>query len=304
MRFSHIATLAALSAMTGTAAAQGTDSSFAIPTGRASLVYSGWGGPDLSVETYRPENLPADAPIIFVMHGVNRNPDDYRDAWVDLADACGLAIIAPGFDQDGFPRSSGYNLGEPLPGTDAVSAFDAIEPLFATMRAGLGSTRNGYSIFGHSAGAQFVHRFLMLTPDTHVEAAVVANAGWYTWPVMSAEWPYGFAGAPRTPLDPGVIAALPVTLLLGEADNDPNASNLRQTPEARAQGAHRFERGLNTATLVDRLAADAGLEHGWAVATVPGVAHDNTRMAPAAVRHLVPEHIYNTAACQLATNGD
>ncbi|GLK52520.1 hypothetical protein [Maricaulis virginensis] len=304
MRFTHIVTLAALSMMTGTALAQGTDASFAIPSGRASLIYSGWGGPDLTVETYRPENLPADAPVIFVMHGVNRNPDDYRDAWIELADACGLAIIAPGFDRNGFPGSSGYNLGEPLPGTDAVSAFDAIEPLFATMRAGLGSTRSGYSIFGHSAGAQFVHRFLMLTPDTHVEAAVVANAGWYTWPDTSVEWPYGFAGAPRTPLDPGVIAALPVTLLLGEADNDPNASNLRQTPEARAQGAHRFERGLNTAALVDRLAADAGLEHGWAVATVPGIAHDNTRMAPAAVRHLVPEHIYNTAACQLATNGD
>lgn len=304
MRLSHIVMLTILSAMAGNAVAQSPDASLAVPTGRASLIYSGWGGPDLTVETYRPENLPADAPILFVMHGVNRNPDDYRDAWIGLAEACGLAIIAPGFDRDSFPGSSGYNLGEPLPGTVPVSAFDAIEPLFTTMRAGLGSTRSGYSIFGHSAGAQFVHRFLMLTPDTHVEAAVVANAGWYTWPDTSVEWPYGFADAPRTPLAPGDIAALPVTLLLGEADNDPDASNLRQTPEARAQGAHRFERGLNTAALVEQLAADAGLEHGWAVATVPGVAHDNTRMAPAAVRHLVPEHIHNTTACQLATNGD
>ncbi|MED5548342.1 MAG: hypothetical protein VX529_03205 [Pseudomonadota bacterium] len=304
MRLSHIIMLTILSAMAGNAVAQSPDASLAVPTGRASLIYSGWGGPDLTVETYRPENLPADAPILFVMHGVNRNPDDYRDAWIGLAEACGLAIIAPGFDRDSFPGSSGYNLGEPLPGTVPVSAFDAIEPLFTTMRAGLGSTRSGYSIFGHSAGAQFVHRFLMLTPDTHVEAAVVANAGWYTWPDTSVEWPYGFADAPRTPLAPGDIAALPVTLLLGEADNDPDASNLRQTPEARAQGAHRFERGLNTAALVEQLAADAGLEHGWAVATVPGVAHDNTRMAPAAVRHLVPEHIHNTTACRLATNGD
>ena len=35
----------------------------------------------------------------------------------------------------------------------------------------------------------------------------------------------------------------PLTILLGEDDNDPNSKYLRRTPEALAQGAHRLARG-------------------------------------------------------------
>lgn len=295
---------AVLAGAAGPSFAQDAASAFRLPEGAASLRFSGWGGPALTVETYRPENLSANAPIVFVMHGVNRNADDYRDAWIDIADACGLAIVAPAFDRAHFPRAAGYNLGEPLRENGGASAFDAIEPIFAAVHNALDSTQDGYSIFGHSAGAQFVHRFLMLTPQTRVDRAVVANPGWYTWPERDIAWPYGLADAPRTPLEPGTIAALPITLLLGEADNDPRADHLRQTVEARRQGRSRFTRGIRTAALVDRMAVEAGLDMGWALSTVPGVDHDNARMAPAAVRHLVPERIYNAPACRQATNGD
>ena len=304
MRLLSLLIPAVLAGAAGPSSAQDAPPAFDLPTGASSLRFSGWGGPALTVETYRPDDLPPDAPIVFVMHGTNRNADDYRDAWIGIAEACRLAIVSPAFDRDHFPRAAGYNLGEPLRASGGVSAFDAIEPIFAAIHNALGSTRTGYALFGHSAGAQFVHRFLMLTPDTRVERAVVANAGWYTWPDTGIGWPYGLDGAPRDPLPPAAIAALPVTLLLGEADTDPRAPHLRQTREARAQGTSRFTRGIRTAARIDRMAVAAGLKHGWRVATVPDVGHDNTRMAPAAVRHLVPEAIYNTPACRLVTNGD
>ena len=193
---------------------------------------------------------------------------------------------------------------EVTPEEPDVSAFDAIEPLFAAARQGMGLEAETYALFGHSAGAQFVHRYMMLTPDTRVARAVAANAGWYSWPDPAIDWPYGLRGAPRPALAQAEIAALPLTLLLGEADRDPDAPNLRRTPQAMAQGESRFRRGIRTAALVDYIAARLGVGSGWNLATVPGVGHDHRGMAPPAVRYLLPDNLHNTAACRRATGED
>ena len=145
---------------------------------------------------------------------------------------------------------------------------------------------------------------MMLTPDTRVARAVAANAGWYSWPDPAIDWPYGLRGAPRPALAQAEIAALPLTLLLGEADRDPDAPNLRRTPQAMAQGESRFRRGIRTAALVDYIAARLGVGSGWNLATVPGVGHDHRGMAPPAVRYLLPDNLHNTAACRRATGED
>ena len=45
-------------------------------------------------------------------------------------------------------------------------------------------------MFGHSAGAQFTHRYMLLSKDKRISNAVVANAGWYTF-INNAKFPYG-----------------------------------------------------------------------------------------------------------------
>ena len=38
-----------------------------------------WAGPPVRVFATRPVYLAADRPVVFVMHGVDRNADEYRD---------------------------------------------------------------------------------------------------------------------------------------------------------------------------------------------------------------------------------
>jgi poly(3-hydroxybutyrate) depolymerase len=163
--------------------------------GRTDFEFTDWAGPALTVFAVEPEGLAPDAPVVIVMHGVKRNADDYRDNWVDLANTYGFRIYAPMFGQASFPGADYYNLGGV--GTDAVSAYDAIEPMFDFVISHRGVTAGHYTIFGHSAGSQFVHRFVCFADPARMDLAITANAGWYTMPTDEAAWPYGLAGSIR-----------------------------------------------------------------------------------------------------------
>ena len=54
---------------------------WASPAAAAKVVFKvdTWAGPPVRVYATRPVHLAADRPVVFVMHGVNRNADEYRD---------------------------------------------------------------------------------------------------------------------------------------------------------------------------------------------------------------------------------
>lgn len=251
------------------------------------LTLTHWAGPPIPLHVARPETVRPDTPVVFVMHGVLRNASTYRDAWIDIAQACDLIAVSPEFSRQDFPGAEFYNLGGL--GDERPSAFDALDPAFETVRQAFALENEGFAIFGHSAGAQFVHRYVMFQPGTRVSRAVAANAGWYTLPSDAPAWPYGWHEAPADPLPAEELVQRQVVLLLGEEDNDPNAEYLRQTPEARAQGAHRFARGHFMLTQIHALAREYGVEPAWRVETVPGVGHQNARMAGPALNFLIDE---------------
>lgn len=242
--------------------------------------FSDWPGPTLDVYGVEPESADPDAPIILVMHGVRRNADEYRDNWIDLAESYGLRVYAPAFDAERFPGAVNYNLGGL--GPDVPSAFDAIEPLYQFIRETRGGDQSGYFIFGHSAGAQFVHRFLCFGDTTNLKLAIAANAGWYTMPDYSYEWPYGLTNSPEQPCSLSEWFEKPLLLMLGDQDTDPQDQNLRRTPEAMAQGTHRLARGINFLETAREQAEESALPINWRFEIVEGVAHDNRGMAEAA----------------------
>lgn len=254
--------------------------------------FDGWQGPALRVYVSRPVGLAADRPVVFVMHGTNRNADDYRDQWHELAVEHEFLVVVPEFPKSDFPGAAGYNLGYQYDGAgnprpQALWSYSAIEPLFDDMRKRFGLTTQRYALYGHSAGAQFAHRYLFHVPGARVSRIVPANAGWYMMPDYSAAYPYGLGGSTVTPEQLASAMALPVTVLLGEQDIDPQHANLRRTPEAMAQGAYRLERGQNFFAAARELAERQAVPFNWQLALVPGAGHDNRLMAPAALPYLL-----------------
>jgi hypothetical protein len=79
----------------------------------------------------------------------------------------------------------------------------------------------------------------------------------------------------------------PLTVLLGEEDTDPDHPSLRRTPEALAQGPHRFARGEAYFAAGQAAARRLGLPFGWRLRIVPDADHDNRLMAPASIPYLL-----------------
>ena len=154
-----------------------------LPTGTGEFTFDAWAGPQLKVWTYVPDGIdPATAPILIVMHGVNRDADRYLAQWRGPAGDCGFVVIAPEFSRSRFPGSNAYNLGHiTASGQTGLRprkdwSFAAIEPLFDEVVARLGGSQQGYTLYGHSAGSQFVHRLLLTGHGGRATRVLAANA--------------------------------------------------------------------------------------------------------------------------------
>ncbi|MEE2692135.1 MAG: alpha/beta hydrolase [Pseudomonadota bacterium] len=266
----------------------------AAAAGTGSFVFDYAHGPAIKVWTYAPEAISPETRVVFVMHGVRRNGEDYRDQWAALAEERGFLLIVPEFSRDDFPGAERYNLGGVFDADGAVAleeswSYSYIEPLFDEVRARYGLKAARYAIYGHSAGAQFVHRFALYKPGARTSAVVSANAGWYEMPDFAAAYPYGLKGAAVEEAHALAYLEKPVVVLLGDADTDPDHPSLRRTSEADAQGLSRFARGQAFFAAGKALAESMGARFNWSLATAPGVDHDNARMAPYAVDYLLAD---------------
>src|SRR5690606_9637813 len=245
----------------------------------------------IPVYYYRPEGDVTKMPILFVMHGTNRNADTYRDNWVDLAKEYNVLIIVPEFSREYFPTSRQYNYGnimtkEGVHIPKSEWSYTLIDPIFDTVVQDVQSNESAYDIFGHSAGSQFTHRFAIFLNQTKANRIVSANAGTYTMPDFEVEFPFGLKG---TICDQGCLRsayAKKLVIQLGKEDTDPNHKHLNTSDEAMKQGSHRLERGHNFYERSQSIAKKHGWKFNWSIRQVPGVGHDNRGMAIDAAEYL------------------
>ena len=248
----------------------------------------------LNVWYHLPSKTHSQSPIVFVMHGVLRNADEYRDNWISLAEQYNLVVVVPEFDNERFPGARSYNLGNLLDEEgNAVAekdwSFSLVGRIFEQFKAEMGLETERFYIFGHSAGSQFVHRLLMFKPQLPVEMAFAANAGWYTLPIKDQLFPYGLKDSGSDNVNLRGFFAQPMVVLLGDKDNDPKDEHLRTTDEANLQGPHRFARGNYYFQLAKNKAQALEMDFNWTLVVAPGIAHENAKMAPFAAK-LIDQH--------------
>lgn len=250
----------------------------------------------LRVFYHVPDGVNQFGPILMVFHGGNRDAEESRDELIDQSDREGIIVIVPEFSTTYFPGGDAYNLGSVFDDGDNPSSaslnpesewtFSYVEPLFDKVKALTLNNNERYLAFGFSAGAQFLHRFLLFKPDARVERSVAAAAGWYTMPDTQIDFPYGVQEAPIDQLDLNTFFARELVVLVGENDDDPNAPSLRRNTQADQQGDNRFDRGAYFVDQSRMIANASSLPFDWRFQNLPGVGHNFQALANYAIPNI------------------
>ena len=268
------------------------------PVGSSSYVMTAYTTSDrrtIRVWTHRPEGWSPGDSVLFVMHGMGRNADDYLNAWTEIADRQGLLVVAPEFENR-FSRyvTADYQEGNVRNVFGAMNpesewAFTVIENIVDELNARNGWAISEYDMFGHSAGSQFIQRMVMMKPQARIRHAIAANAGTYTFPDENVPYPYGLQNMPFSAAE---TYATELTILLGENDNTADQGFLEQTDRAMVQGDFRLDRGQNLFSAAQTDADARDLPFAWRVQIVPGVGHNYRAMSEAAAELLVSEPLF------------
>lgn len=246
---------------------------------------------DIKVWYYSPSNvINKNIPIVFVMHGIKRDAKNYRDDWIQYAKEKNFLLVVPEFSTGDF-RGEKYNTGNMMEDNGRMNtkenwSFSIIEKIFRKIKSEESLETEKYYLYGHSAGAQFVHRFVQFFPEASLELAIAANAGWYTFLDQNVAFPYGIKDLNINEKELNTIFSKKLIVLLGDEDNNAFDKSLRNTFQAKDQGRHRFERGNNYFNFSKKLATNIEATFNWEMVYVEGASHHNSDMAEKAYEYI------------------
>jgi len=234
-----------------------------------------------------PSKYSSESKFLMSMHGTNRNADDYANIWKSFGSANNYIITAPEFSSSLWSSSS-YILGNMFTGSNGAGSlnpkeywtFYLVQLIHKELAEMCGLSDSTYTIWGHSAGAQFVHRMALFCPDNLISRYISANAGWYTVPDLEVIYPWGVKHALLTNITSGYLYEFTTSNLVimrGTADTLRD-SNLNTDPLSDAQGRNRFER----AGYYYNKALEINPSLTWPFIDVLNVGHDDAKMALAA----------------------
>ena len=239
-------------------------------------------------------------PILMSFHGGLRNANSYRDYWISMANDSNFMVFAPEFNSLDFSSGDMYNLANVFEDGDNPSketlnekeewTFSILDPLFEYIKKEVSGTQETYNGWGHSAGSQFLHRFILFMPDNKINIAVCSNAGWYTVPESGINFPYGLDNSGISSATISLAFSKKLYIHLAELDTNSNAPSLRRNEIVdNQQGIERRARGRYFYNVSNKITNNKQIEFNWIKTDeVLNVGHNASEMAQDALRYLYP----------------
>ena len=242
---------------------------------------------------YAPTTLPPEPGLLVLVHGTpaetsfaEETAKFYIDNWIDFAEGEGIFLIAPSFNQENFSSRKG-EIEDMMTGYRGlfgreIGADEWVLRIVDAYQQEFGSTDEKFSLYGHSAGGQFVGRFLVTHPE-RVDKAVITAAVTYPQPNPEVAWPYGMGELhtqiewdERTIRQEDVVpdpqkwlegTQVPLTVLVGLND----VTTQLQRPGQK--GANRVVIAKNWVEDMKLFARDNGLECKYEYQFIAGIGH-------------------------------
>lgn len=233
--------------------------------------------------------------LLVVVHGTPEPKDDVKalaekflKRWTSFAEQNSVVVVAPVFGND-------YgSLDQTTPGVSPggyrglfgrlVGADDFLHEIVEASGHQITNFNGQFYLYGHSAGGQFTSRYCVRHPQ-RILAAVISAGGRYPFPDANVTWPYGMAKSEylkEVPKPEGWLKAaeLPINVLVGLDDNDPQPKRSGQ------EGLTRIEIARNWVQKMNQLAQQNGKIGRVKLTTVNGVGHDSKGLTFAAQKAL------------------
>jgi len=254
-----------------------------ISIGSGTFIFS-FNSIDIEVFYHVPAAYTASSKVVFALHGGSRDAEGVRNNMIQKSIEYNFILIAPKFSSQNFSLGDGYNLGNVYedgdnPSTSTLNdedewSFSIIEPLFDSVISSLSLTEEKYNLFGFSAGAQFVHRFIQFKPNARFNKVVAGAAGWYTVPDNNIPFPYGLDNSILTNTNLSNLLSKDLYIQVGALDNDPNSVGLRHNEYADAQGLNRVTRAVHFFETGQNISESNNYDFNWSLHIIQGAGHN------------------------------
>lgn len=256
-----------------------------------------------SYHQYVPWSAQPPKDLVVVVHGsVDREGSAinasriFIERWTGAAEKHQAIILAPAFDQKNFGGHAGPGGGYRGLWGRHIGADGFVDRIVSTYTAVYPQLNGRFRLYGHSAGGQFVSRYVVRHPH-RIRSAVICAAGTFAFPNSEVKWTNGMATLTRRmrwsndepwkqirvePDSAGwrAAAALPIAVVVGARDTKPSKTISGHPDGGHVTRARAWVRAMRT------LAQENGFSPGVRIHVVPGVGHNSQELTTASIRTL------------------
>lgn len=269
----------------------------------------------ITIFYHKPINFTRSSKILIVVPGAGRNGDSYRDSWIKTSEKHSVLVLSPSYPEKDYNYGD-YHLGGIIKGLDLSKGisfkkgtnqvhidenviefnvdtnkgnwiFNDFDRIFELVKKSSKSNQKKYDMFGHSAGGQILHRFVLFQPNSKANRILASNAGTYTLLDSETFYPFGIENVNFTKKQLKKSFNKKLVLFLGELDNNlETKGRMLRSKTADKQGTSRIVRGKNFYSFSKKLSENSKLKFKWKLEVVPNIGHNQKKMAKAAAEYL------------------